>query len=100
MRGENVKDHTMMHKRRLSDKTTEMKHMLVRMASEAKQTATFPHGLDRKCRPFEWYAQNVHPRMNFDKPELSASAAKEKADRLKPNVKLSEENMRILSRAR
>lgn len=99
LRGENAKDHTMTHKRRLSDKTTELKHKLVRMASEAKQTATFPHGLESKCRPFSWYAQNVHPLMNFDKPELSASAAKEKAERLKPSVKLSDENMRILARA-
>ena len=100
LRGEDVKDHTMTHKRRLSDKTTELKHMLVRIASEAKQTATFPLGLDRKCRPFSWYACNVHLRVNFDKPELSASAAKEKAERLKPSLTLSDENMRILSRAR
>jgi hypothetical protein len=51
--------------RALSDKTREMKNALVRIASEARQTASFPSGLEKKCRPFSWYARHVDPELEI-----------------------------------
>jgi hypothetical protein len=52
--------------RALLDKTRELKNALVRIASEARQTATFPVGLDRKCRPFSWYVRHVNPLLEMN----------------------------------
>jgi hypothetical protein len=52
--------------RALSDKTRELKNALVRIASEARQTATFPVGLERKCRPFSWYVRHVNPLLEMN----------------------------------
>jgi len=52
-------------KRVLLDKAKEMEQTLVRIASEARLSPTFPSGLDKKCRPFSWYAQHVHTGLDF-----------------------------------
>ena len=52
--------------RALSVKTRELKNALVRIASEARQTATFPVGLERKCRPFSWYVRHVNPLLEMN----------------------------------
>jgi hypothetical protein len=51
--------------RLLRDKAKEMEQTLVRIASEARQSPTFPSGLEKKCRPFSWYAQHVHANLDF-----------------------------------
>jgi len=61
--GGGMKDHTTSDRRELADKTLEMKNVLVRIASEAKQSDSFPTGLAKKCRPFLWYAANVHTKI-------------------------------------
>ncbi len=49
----------------LLDKAKEIEQTLVRIASEARQSPTFPSGLEKKCRPFSWFAQHVHTRLDF-----------------------------------
>ena len=49
----------------LLDKVKEIEQTLVRIASEVRQSPTFPSGLEKKCRPFSWFAQHVHTRLDF-----------------------------------
>jgi len=105
----NNKDHTLSENRVLLDKTQELNHVLVRIASEAKQSATFPSGLDKKCRPFSWYAEHVHPKMiefheggETDASILQAEMMHQpvkSAEKLIPSQPLGEENMSIISKA-
>ncbi|KAL3770880.1 hypothetical protein ACHAW5_003968 [Stephanodiscus triporus] len=94
--------------RALSDKTREMKDLLVRIASEARQTASFPLGLERKCRPFSWYVRHVNPELEIrddDQPDPHASLARMPAagggkdEKLLPSRPLDDLRMAIVVRA-
>jgi len=107
------KDHTLSEHRELVDKTQELKHALVRIGSEAKQSSSFPTGLAKKCRPFSWYAQHVHSKlMDFhDWDDVDASmqhagmsqqqplSPQKSTEKLFPSQPLSEARMSIIQKA-
>eukprot|EP00986_Skeletonema_menzelii_P015528 scaffold11942_cov137-Skeletonema_menzelii.AAC.2 len=106
------KDHSMSERKILADKIKVLHDMLVRISSEAKHSTSFPSGLGQKCRPFSWYAQNVHPQNDFHEeedlndmkkkawvdgtPTQQEGATDEKKLPLRP---LSDVNMAIISKA-
>jgi len=104
------KDHTLADRREVEDKMQELKHALVRIASEAKQSDSFPSGLAKKCRPFSWYVQNIHPRLDDDGLDPSAESGgkgssiglpspEKDVEKLIPIKPLGEENMGIVAKA-
>ena len=121
--GKLMKDHSMAEHRELRDKMEELKHSLVRIASEAKQSSSFSLGLDKKCRPFAWYAEHVHPKMWFHEsgfgagdvdgdnsisdphgehgvvPGGQSNQKAQRKEKILPSQPLSEENMAIISKA-
>ncbi len=106
------KDYSMPERRILMEKTNELTDMLFRISSEVKHSSSFPTGLGQKCRPFSWYAQNVHPQNDFHE-EKDLSDVKKKAwmnglvaqqevatdEKKLPLKPLSEDNMAIISKA-
>mmetsp|Transcript_3160 Transcript_3160/g.6616 ORF Transcript_3160/g.6616 Transcript_3160/m.6616 type:complete len:1023 (+) Transcript_3160:49-3117(+) len=107
-----TKDHSMSDRKLLVDKIKVLNDMLVRISSEAKHSSSFPTGLGQKCRPFSWYAQNVHPQNDFHEEE-DVNDAKKKAWMNGPTTKeegsatdennlpskpLNEDNMAIISK--
>jgi len=80
----------------LSEKTLEFANMLIRISSEAKSSHSFPIELSKKCRPFSWYMDNVHPKGLDDTDTQSADVTNK---HLLPSAPLSDENMAIISKA-
>ena len=106
--GQQQKDHTMSDQRILLDKTQEFTQILVRIASEAKQSTSFPLGLAKKCRSFSSFVQQVHPKMEISQEDGENSSAHADLlhqqppavkERLLPSKPLREENMAIISKA-
>ena len=97
--------------RALLDKKREMKDSLVRIASEAKQTASFPSGLEMKCRPFSWYVQYVNPELEIREDDGSsdphaalerlpgATGGGKKDEKISPSRPLDDARMGIVLRA-
>ena len=81
----------------LSEKTLEFANMLIRISSEAKSSHSFPIDLAKKCRPFSWYMENVHPKGLDDTDTQSAVVINNQ--HLLPSHPLSDENMAIISKA-
>lgn len=102
-RGDSLpKDHDLSESRALADKTQQLKNMLVRISAEAKQSTTFPPGLDKKCRPFSWYVEHVNPELKIEVENGISSAENAKLNKgakLIPSKPLSDENMSIVARA-
>lgn len=108
----NAKDHSMTDRKILVEKTKQLNDMLNRIASEARHSSTFPTGLGQKCRPFSWYAQNVHPQNDFHEEE-NLDDVKKKAwmrepkiqqegasdEKVLPSKPLVEDKMAIISKA-
>ncbi len=106
------KDHSMSERKILANKIKVLHDMLVRISSEAKHSTSFPSGLGQKCRPFSWYAQNVHPQNDFHEEE-DANDTKKKAwingtptqkdgatdENNLPSKPLSNDNLAIISKA-
>ncbi len=107
-----TKDHSMSNRKILVDKTKQLNDMLVRISSEAKHSSSFPAGLGQKCRPFSWYAQNVHPQNDFHEEE-DLDDVKKKAwmrepaiqqegasdENILPSKPLDKDKMAIISKA-
>jgi hypothetical protein len=108
-----TKDHSMSNRKILMDKTKQLNDMLVRISSEAKHSPSFPTGLGQKCRPFSWYAQNVHPQNDFHEEEDLEYLLKKKAwmrestiqqegasdEKILPSKPLDKDKMAIISKA-
>ena len=107
--GLQLKDHSMSETKILAEKTKQLNDMLVRISSEAKASSSFPSGLSQKCRPFSWYAQNVHPQNDFHeggdqddakKQAWMGEAIKQDSDaKIVPSKPLDAERMAIISKA-
>jgi len=107
--GLQLKDHSMSETKILAEKTKQLNDMLVRISSEAKASSSFPSGLSQKCRPFSWYAQNVHPQNDFHeggdqddakKQAWMGGAIKQDSDaRIVPSKPLDADRMAIISKA-
>ncbi|KAL9179903.1 hypothetical protein ACHAXT_007873 [Thalassiosira profunda] len=102
------KDHANLEEKETREKMQELKHTLVRIAAEAKHSASFPSGLATKCRPFSWYAAHVHGKFrggedsDGDPPkprDLMLRKPPKKEEKILPSKPLSKERMFIVSNA-
>eukprot|EP00978_Attheya_sp_CCMP212_P046451 scaffold393245_cov35-Attheya_sp.AAC.1 len=83
------------------------KEELKSLKEEALQSSTLPAHLLKKCRPFEWYAENINPHVKISKEEadkavnnaFNEDAPKQPQEKRRPSKPLDPERLEIVQKA-